>query len=182
MAHLTSFGGGYVSNALTNGNHPIMTTLATADDLRMIHQRTHRHPGRINVAGLAQIGSIDVRRALANRQRTIVTGDTGLRHRGMTKDCHSPVRRRVTGIAGSSRWDMRGALTAGNHPVMTTLATTDNLCVIHQWTDGRPGREHMTGLTNIRGVDMSSALARRGGAIVTGDTGVGNAGVVERCD
>lgn len=51
--------------ALANGDHVIVTRFTGAGDLCMIDQRTHRYPGRVNMAGFAQIGGGNVRRALA---------------------------------------------------------------------------------------------------------------------
>ena len=62
---------------LTGGNHPIVTTLAGAFGFIVIN-RGRWYPGRVDMAGFAQITGENMRGALARGAHRIVTGKTGL--------------------------------------------------------------------------------------------------------
>lgn len=111
-----------------------------------------------------------------------MASDTGFRHRGMTKDRYKPICTGMTGITGGDRWNMGRTLAGGDHSVMTRLAGSQYFGMIHQRIHRSPRREYVTGLAKVGGVDMRGAFARCRGAVMTGDTGIGNARVIKRCD
>ena len=70
-----------VAGRLAGGRAAIVATTAGSDNLIMVHSAgCHRAPGRelrLTMAGLAHIGTVDVSRALARSDGTIVTARTG---------------------------------------------------------------------------------------------------------
>ena len=181
VTNFASLSGGNVGGTLTNGNHSVVTRLASARDLRMIHSRIHRHPGQIHMAGLTKISGGDVGSTLACRDRPVVTGNARFGYRCMTEARDCPFRVGMTHIAGGRSGNVGRALAAGNHAVVARFATANDLRMIHQRIHRRPSRKHMAGFADIRGVDVCGTLARRSNAIVTSDAGVGNAAVIKRC-
>ena len=106
---IASQAGRDVINACSGGDRPIMTTLAGAGDLRMIHQRIDRRPGGAGVTRLTNTGGGNVCRPATGGNHTIVAGITTADH---LRVIHQWIDRRpgrvdMTGLAQIRGIDMR---------------------------------------------------------------------------
>jgi len=89
----------------------------------------------------------------------------------------------MTGIAKIRCIDMVKSFTTGNHTIMTTYAGTIDLGVVNRTgCNRRPhsGEFFMTGITDVRCVDMCRPFTTRSYTIVTGNTVVDETSVVHR--
>ena len=81
MAGITQVTAVNMAGTLARGRAAIVATTAGSDYLIVVHSAgCHRAPGRelrLTMAGLAHIGTVDVSRALARSDGTIVTARTG---------------------------------------------------------------------------------------------------------
>lgn len=96
----------------------------------MIHP-DHRHPGRIAMAILTDIGGLYMRGMLTGRGGAIVTTGTVIRHIGMVKVCRYPSICRMTLTAIFHCWDMVGVLSGGDGSIVATTTATDHVGMVH---------------------------------------------------
>jgi hypothetical protein len=83
------------------------------------------------MAGLAHIGGIDVRCALASGVGVVVTCVARIRCGAVIKHRHQPIGRDMTAVTGKRRRNMGCPFPAGNYAIMTAFASTDDLGMIH---------------------------------------------------
>ena len=97
-----------------------MTTGTGTYDLGMIHP-DQRHPGGRQMAGIADVATINMAGVLACGIYVVVTGHARLTvHRTMIKRAHQPVVYIVAGIAIQYRGHVIRRLTRGSDTVVTT--------------------------------------------------------------
>ena len=75
-------------------------------------------------------------------------------------------------------WNVIQTLANGNGSIVTTIATTNRLSVIHShcW---HPNHVGVAVLTQVRGINMHSVLTTSSYPVVTGNTGSSNTGVIK---
>ena len=84
----------------------------------------------------------------------------------------------MTGVAIIGGGDVACRFTGRSKTIVTTDAGTLNFIVVgaYRW---HPGRADVTGLANVRGVDVRHTFARCQSAIVTGNTGFRRGAVIK---
>lgn len=121
---------GHMRGSFSLCNDIVVTTRADTEYFGMIYTALrYRHPGcrPRQVAGVAHIGGINVRRSFAGGNRAIMTTDTGADDLRMIH-CPRLHRRpggrehRVAGIALIGAVDVVGTLAAGGRTIMTANA------------------------------------------------------------
>ena len=117
------------------------------------------------MAGLAQIGGGDMRRALASGNRAVVAGATGVRGKTVIKHRHQPIHRGVAGLTNGRGRYVGGTLARGNYAVMTTFTAAIHLRVVHRG-HRHPTHRRVTGVALHRGIDVGGILAGGHHAIV----------------
>ena len=108
------------ASCFAGGNHAIMTTLTSAQHFIVIHDRGG-HPGRRRVAGLANRTGTDVGGRHPTCSYAIVTGDAGLGGGCVIKRTHKPIGRGVANLTSLCGRNVCGALSGGDHTIVTTL-------------------------------------------------------------
>ena len=166
------------ASCFAGGNHAIMTTLTSAQHFIVIHDRGG-HPGRRRVAGLANRTGTDVGGRHPTCSYAIVTGDAGLGGGCVIKRTHKPIGRGVANLTSLCGRNVCGALSGGNHTIVTTLTDAQHLCMINQRGNRRPNDTGMTSLANIGGRNMSCGFPGRLTAIMAGDTRVRRGTVIK---
>lgn len=112
------------------------------------------------MAGIADVAGIDMRTTLAAGagMHAVVTTDTGFTGGTVVEYGHQPIARDVAGVALQHSGNMVGALAAGNHAIVATTASADDLVMIDRTVDHRqPGRKlcrRMAGITDIGGINV----------------------------
>jgi len=124
----------------------IMTGLASAVDLAMIH-RHYRAPGTAGaMTEFAAIAAIDMASPLAGRVNAIVAIDTRLTADIAVIKHHLPRRGFMTDVAFTAGIEMVRSLADRDTAIMTTGANANHLGVIHS-VKRQPGSDVMAGLT-----------------------------------
>ena len=172
MTGVTLISGIDVRRSLPSCRYAIMATLAGAPGLIVIH-RGGRHPGGVDMTGLAQIRAIDVCGPLARGARAIMTTATGVAGQAVIEYFHQPVGGSVAGVTGQRGGNMIHPLARGADSIVATLATANRLRVIHG-NQRNPCRVAMAGLAQVRGVDVGGVLAGGDYPVMTTGTGIGN--------
>ena len=165
MADVASFDGGHVTDPFANRDHAVMTTFASAGDMRMIHANG-RYPCGAVVASLAHLSRGDVAQSFADGYRAIMTTNTGRSRGAVIKDRHQPGISEVTGLARLRGRNVRSTHANSNHPIVAAFACAQHFGMIH--CDYRqPGCRYVTGVTLIGGIEMGIGLADGDDTIVT---------------
>ena len=86
---------------------------------------------------LANVGRSNVRCRLTRGRRAIVTGNTGIRSGRVIKGRHQPGTHQMANFTRLGSGHMSGALTDGNHAIMTGVTSTEHFVVIHRG-NGQP--------------------------------------------
>lgn len=96
----TNIAGQYMCGGFIAGDDTVMAGLANTDggDFVMV-DGTNRCPCGTGVAGLADIGRINVRGRFAAGRGAVVTGNAGVRRGAVIEGRHCPVNRGVTNLA-----------------------------------------------------------------------------------
>lgn len=90
--------------------------------------------------------------------------------------------RLVAGITVIGTIYVRRTLARGNNPVMATDTATNNLVVVNCIVGYNPGRNYMTCLTLVTGINMTGALAGCFSTVMAGNTGFRCQAVVKSRD
>lgn len=132
-----------MGSGFTARNDIIVTIQATPVDLGMIHcRRIHRHPrtGRLLMAGLTAVGTIDMRGTFTAGLNAVMAKDTVIGKSTMIHHHRQPTCGAMTGIALQRGGQMGSRFTEGHHVIMTTGAGTQHLPVIHRARQNRQPR------------------------------------------
>lgn len=142
-----------------------MTVFTSAQHLGVIH-RDQRQPGRVGMAGLAQVRGTEVIGAFTRAIYPIVTSAARGGNASMIKADIHPPGDHVAGITGLGGDDVGRPFTGGDNAVVTAFASSNDFAVIHcgGWY---PRRRDMTSLAIVGGIDVSARLTGGNNAIVT---------------
>lgn len=91
-----------------------------------------------------------------------------------------PCRAVVARFTDARCSDVCRSSASGNHTVMARITTAEHLRMIDQWTHGHPCRVDVTSLAKVSGINMCRRLPTCRCAVMAGDTGIGDAGVIKR--
>ncbi len=168
---------GYMRWRFANRYYIVVTGIAGANDLRVIHQ-LYWLPHCRDVAIFANVGGLNVGQALAGRIRTVVASTAAANNIGMVKICRYPAVSGMAVVAVITARKVRRGFATGNDVVMAGNAGTNDLRMVH--CNGRlPERRAMTILTGIRRLNMRHALAARLVAVMAVETIRRVAGVIK---
>ena len=164
MAGIAFLGRRDVVAAFTRGGSTIVTAGACAKDLRVVHSPDWRPEVR-RVTVLAGAGGADMRRVLADRGCSIVTGSAVARNTGMVETRVCPGRSRVAVGAIAARQDVRGPLAHSRRTVVAGGTFARDLAVIEP--RGSPIAGGMARTAVLGGADVRCRLSKCLHAIVT---------------
>ena len=142
-----------------------MTAEAVGRDPGVVEGRG-RGPALGRMAEFALISRLEMIRVLASRDRSVVTGRTVCRDRGMIEVGGDPAARRVAGLAIISARNMSHILSRRGRTVVTARAVRRDPRVV-EGRGGGPALRRMAELTIVSGLEMIRVLAPCGRPVVT---------------
>ena len=177
MAIVAIVAGLDVGRVLARRDGAVMARATGTHDLRVV-DRIGRHPQRVVMAVLTNIGGLDMPRILAGGANTVVTGRAATNDAGVIKVGRYPCHRCMAVVTVVATDDMRGVLARSNCAVVAGTTGTQYLGVINQV--GRcPQGAVVAVLANFGGPDVCRILASRIDAVMATGTIGSDVSVVE---
>lgn len=170
---------GHMRWRLARGNHSVVTRPTGANNLCMIDSHSRYKPND-TMAIFANRGGLNMCCVLAGRVRTVVAACTISRNVDVVEVRWNPARGRVTIVTGIATRNMRRRFAGRNIAVVTGLAGTNDLCMVHhdRWC---PKIHAMAIFTHKCGLYVSEILAGRIRTVMAVGTIAGDAGVIKIC-